>query len=628
MTGLNPNNKRLKISSNPLNITGRFKQRGKEATYQFKLRHSSDVYIALSIGAAQAKIDLQLLNAQKRVIQQSTQPGAASEFIGTTLKQGEYTVRISNKRNSSKTNYSLKIATTDSLPTLATQLLAAAAGQPISLTSNYLRATDSLQAADQLRYKITAAPHNGVLKLNGVALKDGDSFTQADIDQGRISYTRSANQVTVLGNGSRPLVSGFNITWEGAGGSDGGSDQEIFFFDGKTTRQLTQNNVEDKVEGIDGSQVVWSSQVGGVGSNGATTYELNVFNGDTGVTTRLTNNALNEDFVGVDGSNVFWLSPVGGLDRKGQTTYELFYYNGSTTRQLTSNSANEVVGNIEGATAAWSADVGVDDAVGVPTNEIFYFDGNNVQRLTNNAIDDITPLLSHGQVVWAAKSGPLESGVATYELFRFNGSSTQQLTFNDADDALSCFDGDQIVWMSRTGTQNSRGIRTYEIYRSDGVNTQRLTNNNIDDYVIQADGANLLWMNLSGQTAAYGQGTYELYFSNGTTTTRLTNNSVNDLPSGLVGNRAIWYSQVGTPDTTGVATREIFYFNGTTVKQLTTDAKNDDFPSFSATTLAWRSTNGNLSQILRYDLGDSFQFQVSDRSGQSTATQVFNIDFV
>lgn len=614
--------RQVKLSSDPLNITGQFKK-DKEVLYRFKLNRSSEVYLTLSPASQKSNADLQLLNNKQKVLKRSTNPGAASELITTTLRPGEYLVRVSN-RTKQKSKFRLRVSTSDQLPTLTNQALVIGAGGSALIGMTQLQASDQLQANDQLRYTVTAIPTNGILQLNGITLKAGDNFTQSDIDQGRLRYTRSSQGVTVLGNGSRPLVSDANVVWEGPG-SDGSSDREIFFFNGETTRQITQNNVDDRLEGIDGTRVIWSSQDGGIGSRGTATYELYSFDGLTGTTTKLTSNAYDEDFVGVDGGNIFWSSPIGGLDAKGQVTYELFYHNGSSTRQLTSNAANEVVSTIEGATAVWSADVGPKDSQGRATNEIFYFNGSNIQQITTNAVDDLMPIASKGRIVWASKVGAPDSGVTTYELFQFNGT-IQQLTNNAADDFPVSFKDNQIAWTSRIGPKDARGTPTSEVFQSDGVTTQRLTNNSIDEFIIQADGSNILWMSLTGQPTPTGQATYELYYYNGSVT-RLTTNGVNDLPAGLDRSKAVWYSQVGPTDATGTATREIFLFNGATVQQLTTNAQNDDFPSFSDTTLAWRSTNGSLSQILRYDLGDSFKFRLSDRPGQSGPEQTFKIDF-
>jgi hypothetical protein len=252
MTSSNRSVRQLRVTDNPTDITGRF-SKDKAISYRFKLNRSQDVHLTLSQLATNANVDVQLLNQKNRVVGKSSQAGAASEFISTTLKRGEYSVRLLNKRSAVKTGFRLKIATVDALPTLQAQSLQIGRGQEFRLTSAQLKAFDGLQANDQLRYTLTQMPQYGVLHLNGVPLGIGGSFTQADVDKGWVTYKNTSPGVISMGNGSNPMVSGFNLVWAAPGGADGGSDNEIFFYDGKTTRQLSQNSAEDIVKAIDGN---------------------------------------------------------------------------------------------------------------------------------------------------------------------------------------------------------------------------------------------------------------------------------------------------------------------------------------------------------------------------------------
>jgi hypothetical protein len=51
-----------------------------------------------------------------------------------------------------------------------------------------LRVDDIDNTADQLIYTITELPTQGTVRLNDIALGTGDSFTQADLDAGRVTY--------------------------------------------------------------------------------------------------------------------------------------------------------------------------------------------------------------------------------------------------------------------------------------------------------------------------------------------------------------------------------------------------------------------------------------------------------
>jgi hypothetical protein len=627
MTSLKRSARQIQITGNPTDITGRFGKKS-DIFYKFKLGRSSDIYLTLNSSTAKANVDLYLLNQKNRVLSKSTKPGNASESIATTLKQGNYLIQVRNKRSKPKTSYQLKVATTGPMSTpdpaltpissADAQSLTVPRGQTVTLKGNQLRTT-KLQAGDQLRYVITQMPRNGFLQLDGKPLTAGQSFSQADIDQGRISYRSARAGVTVIGKGSNPLVSGFNIAWQGPGGSDGGADNEIFFFDGTTTRQLTQNTVDDKVQGISGAHVAWASQLGAANAQGAT-YELFHFNGVAA--NRLTNNAVNEDFVGMDGSNLFWTSPVGPANQYGYSTYEVFYAKDGAVRQLTNNSVDEVVSDFEAGTAVWEAATGAVGASGRVTSEVFYFNGSGVQQLTNNNVDDLAPRLDNGKVAWSARSGVSELGAPSTEVMLFDGASIRQLTFNNTDDFIGDIKGNLVVWMSRSGPMNSMGMKTYEVFRYDGATTQRLTNNAVDESLVDISGSNLLWMG-GGPADASGRGTTELFLNNGTQTIQLTRNQADDVPVGLLGSRAVWSSKTGAGNS-----REVFYFDGTGVKQLTNDARDDNEPSFSETTISWSATDGGTSQILSYDLGDQFGFKVTDRGNQAAGEQIMKINFV
>jgi hypothetical protein len=72
--------------------------------------------------------------------------------------------------------------------------------------------------------------------------------------------------------GGFPQISGNNIVWQGG---VGGSDPEIFFYNGSTTTRLTNNNYDDYTPQISGNNIVWVGEVGG--SDG----EIFYYNGST-----------------------------------------------------------------------------------------------------------------------------------------------------------------------------------------------------------------------------------------------------------------------------------------------------------------------------------------------------------
>ena len=79
-------------------------------------------------------------------------------------------------------------------PTLVNDnLLSILAGTTATLTSSLLSASDNDSSAAQLLYTVTTGPTDGTLLLNGSATT---SFTQADINNGLVSYHETANFVT------------------------------------------------------------------------------------------------------------------------------------------------------------------------------------------------------------------------------------------------------------------------------------------------------------------------------------------------------------------------------------------------------------------------------------------------
>jgi hypothetical protein len=79
-------------------------------------------------------------------------------------------------------------------PTLVSDYpLSIQAGATLAVTSGLLSATDNISSAAQLHYTVTTAPARGTLLLSGAATS---SFTQADINNGLVSYHETAGGVT------------------------------------------------------------------------------------------------------------------------------------------------------------------------------------------------------------------------------------------------------------------------------------------------------------------------------------------------------------------------------------------------------------------------------------------------
>jgi hypothetical protein len=70
--------------------------------------------------------------------------------------------------------------------------LAIAVGATLTITPSLLSATDNVSSGASLHYTVTASPTHGVLMMNGSSTT---SFTQADINNGLVSYHETASGV-------------------------------------------------------------------------------------------------------------------------------------------------------------------------------------------------------------------------------------------------------------------------------------------------------------------------------------------------------------------------------------------------------------------------------------------------
>jgi Ca2+-binding RTX toxin-like protein len=75
-------------------------------------------------------------------------------------------------------------------------------GSSIILTNSMLRTTDTDNPDEQLIYTLKSLPANGILQLNGINLAVNGTFTQDDINNGRVTY---------IHNGSETLNDSFNF---------------------------------------------------------------------------------------------------------------------------------------------------------------------------------------------------------------------------------------------------------------------------------------------------------------------------------------------------------------------------------------------------------------------------------
>ncbi len=88
-------------------------------------------------------------------------------------------------------------------------------------------------------------------------------------------------------------IDGSNVVWQGLGGTD----REIFLYDGNTTHQLTDNAFDDVNAQISGSRVVWQGYDGH-------DWEIYLYDGNT--IHQVTDNSYDDVNPEISGSNIVW----------------------------------------------------------------------------------------------------------------------------------------------------------------------------------------------------------------------------------------------------------------------------------------------------------------------------------
>ena len=106
-----------------------------------------------------------------------------------------------------------------------------------TVTTAMLETTDVDNTDVQLVYTVNAVPTNGTLRLSGTALSNGQTFTQADIDTGNVTYDH---------DGSQTSADSFDFTVDDGSGTDTSA-----------TFNFTVTNVNDApVNTVPGAQTV------------------------------------------------------------------------------------------------------------------------------------------------------------------------------------------------------------------------------------------------------------------------------------------------------------------------------------------------------------------------------------
>lgn len=635
--------------------------------YQFRqtVRSSFD----LRLSKLKANASLALLDSQGKIIGRSERPRRSGERISAKLRSGVYYVQVSSRSRQS-TNYQLDLFFQPIPPALFNTNLSLAQGETVVLPRSMLNISARGQSADETVYTLTRLPEAGRLKLNGKSLQINSQFTQADIDNGNLSYTNTLKMKKLNQNYVRNFErSESTVVWE----EFDGNDYEIYLYDDSTNsiKQLSNNEADDKLETIANVGVVWQS----VDKNTSTFF---FYNRSQGTTTQLAvdNSLAQTSIESLTDIGVIWSKrnqlsfyniktdrtiqlPVAGVFKDAVGSRIFWQSSSSTPRQLL---FYDVIDDI---TVAISG-VGSNSFEVISTSYIIWrsgalFEGNqlliyNFVTEMNTALTDVDRHSSveaaNSKVVWKRLDGNGN------ELFLYDQSTdlTTQITNNGLSNRFEGWLDDGLIWSSfssanrrrqlfvynfatrisrpftEPGFNNFQGLSGSNVFWShfDGVDTELFsynsrttvqlqltevaTYNESDSVFDDIESANAAWKAFDGSD-------YEIFFFNADQNLiqQLSNNQLDDVEAKITNSLVIWHQFDGVDNEI-----VLHNINSSTTTQLTDNLTNDFFEAFWNSKLFWRNKDGiYLGSFVK---SDSFEFKVSDRSDE-LATGKLNISF-
>ena len=75
--------------------------------------------------------------------------------------------------------------------------------------------------------------------------------------------TQNTNEISTGLRNQFPQISGANVVWQ----HFDGNDEEIFFWNGTSVQQLTDNDYDDRNPQISGVNIVWEAELGDIGGS-------------------------------------------------------------------------------------------------------------------------------------------------------------------------------------------------------------------------------------------------------------------------------------------------------------------------------------------------------------------------
>jgi len=166
--------------------------------YQFSLGSQTRLNLTLDgygTNSLLGNLNVQILSGTGVVISQSVNGGTSPETIANLdLNPGTYFIRVFAGDAGAASPYDLNLSV-NNLPVLVSSgPLTVSEGQTQTLSNTLLLVTDGNDPANRLTYTYVSTFQNGNLLSNGQALIANSTFTQADINAGRIAYQQNGGE--------------------------------------------------------------------------------------------------------------------------------------------------------------------------------------------------------------------------------------------------------------------------------------------------------------------------------------------------------------------------------------------------------------------------------------------------
>jgi hypothetical protein len=324
---------------------------------------------------------------------------------------------------------------------------------------------------------------------------------------------------------SKELLSAIPLTWNASPEtnldfadqcaiwtSHDGADDELYFFNGASTRRITDNSVKDHSPDTDGGSVVWISGEG-------TSSEIFFYDGTD--TLRLTENLSEEQSPALFTGRVAW-SGWDGND------WEIYLYESGVTTQITDNTVDDREPHLDATSVVWIHGNGF-------LTDIQRYNGIDISTIDSPFDENYSPFVYGNRIAWTVWDGNDE------EILLHENGSTSPLTNNTRDDWNAIVSAELIIWQHEDASDE-------EIYYYDGNQVRALTSNSTDDFDPSLDGDRIAWTRWDGSD-------FEIMLYGGSTQSAFTSNEVMDESPHLDEGSIVWTK-------TSLTSSEVFLFPG------------------------------------------------------------------